>query len=218
MRINKPSWQTLTVGQYQELYRLSLSTGLDDFAKLEKAICIVYNLSENQVDDLSITKFKQLASEVSFVFESEVIPGKAQKYIKAGTKKYLVNYNVTDLTHGQYVSIQHFADKPIENMHYILACVVNPVRFGIKLKNKADHHLKYAEQLKNARMIDVYNSCVFFCKVYTSSIKAIRGYLEAQMMMQGKTKKEAMILLSHSINAMDGFIQQKNWQNLSVSA
>lgn len=213
----RPSWETITVAQYQELYRLSLSTGLDEFTKVENAVCILYNLSENEVGDLNIQKFKEYASNIAFVFSKETIPGKAQKYLKCGTKKYKVNYRVTDLTHGQYVSLQHFSEKPIENMHYILACISNPVRFGIKFKNKTSKHLKYSQDLLNARMIDVYHSSVFFCKVYTNSIKAIRGYLENQMIMTGATKKEAASLLNHSINAMDGFIQQSSSLNLRGS-
>lgn len=206
----KPSWESLTVGQYQELYRLSLSANLDEYSKLEKAICILYNLSESQVEELSMLKFKEYAKQCAFLFSKETVPGKAQKYLRTGKTKYKVNYKVTDMTYGQYVSVQHFADKPIENMHYILACIVSPMKFGFTLKNKTEHHLKYSEELRNARMIDVYHSCVFFCKVYSSSIKAIRGYLENQMMEKGATKEEAATLLNLSIDAMDGFIQQKS--------
>lgn len=210
-------WESLTVGQYQELYRLSLKSNLDDFEKVEKAICIIYNLSESQVEDMLRTEFIEKAKHISFLFSKESIPGKAKNYINCGRKKYKVNYDVTKLSHGQWVSIAHFMDKPIENMHFILACMVNPVKFGITLKNKSADHIKYSEDLLSARMIDVYHSCVFFCKVYTNSIEAIRDYLEAQMIAKGKTKEEAAMLLNLSISAMDGFIQQKSWPILSES-
>lgn len=152
------TWESITVGQYQELYRLSLSTNLDEFETLERTICILYNLSQNQVESLPITKFKDYANSSLFLFKSDSIPGTIKKRIG----KYKISFDVPAMTYGQYVSVQHFAEKPIDNMHYILACIVSPLKFGFKLKNKTEHHLKYAEDLRNSRMIDVYHTCVYF--------------------------------------------------------
>ncbi len=217
----KLSWQTITVQQFQDVYRLSLSpstgSGLDEMQKLERIIAILYNKSEKEVEEMTMTEFTTCAKECAFIMELEKIPGKRVKYIRCGKRKYGIQYNPAKLRHRQYVEILHFGDKPIENMHLIMASLVQPVKFGFWKKNEAAMHEQVAADMLNAPLINVYHATVFFCKLYVNLITDIKDYLVAEMMKNGKMeKKEAEALVDISRNAMAGFIQPAKWQHLSA--
>lgn len=211
-------WEDLTVQQFQDIYRLSLATDLDETDKVARAICILHDMTESQVDEMTITRFNELAKQCAFVMKGN-IPGRPVRVIRIGRKRYRVNYKPSTLRHRQYVEIIHFSDKPIDNMHLCMASLVEPVTwYGRCLPNKAEDHQVIASDLLQARVIDVYNSCVFFCKLYSSLIDNIAASLIAEMMMAGMTREEAILLLRTSQSAMDGSIQQGKWPPLKLSA
>lgn len=201
-------WDKITVGQFQAIYKISIDKEADEMEKVSGIISILYNKTLAQVDEMSIVDFNKLASRCTAFLNIENIPGRPVKYLKAGGKRYFINYDASKLKHRQYVEVQHFGGNPIENMHLILASIVQPVRFFIKVKNRADMHKKIANDLLGARMVDVYHSCVFFCKVYQSSIQSLLPYLELQLKNKGLKKKETKALLTYLQNDLGGFIPQ----------
>lgn len=200
-----------------ELHKLS-QLEIDDIEKSEKAISIIYGLTERQVGDLPVSKFKDLSTKAASFLMAE-IPGKPKKTIKVGKNKYRIVYDPTKLRQRQYVEILHFGSNPIENMHLIMASIVQPVTwFGVR-KNKAEDHEKLAEDLLQAKVCDLYHACVFFCKLFKSLMEASKAFLTQEMIKTGKiSKKAAEQLLTVSINALDGFTQPQKWQSMNVSA
>lgn len=207
-----PSWNNITVHQFQEVHRLSQDTQLDEMDKVTNTIGILFNKSEKEIDELPMEEFGKLARQCTFIFTND-IPGKPVKSIKVGSKKYALPYKPSALVYRQYVELISFSDNMIENMHNIMASLVQPVRFGFKRKNNVKDHPRISEDMREARLIDVYHFCVFFCKLFASSIEAIKGSLVAEMMKAGATKEQALILLNDSISAMGGFTQQSRLQN-----
>ncbi|HVX50489.1 MAG TPA: hypothetical protein VHB48_10035 [Chitinophagaceae bacterium] len=212
------SWQNITVQQFQDVYRLSEDKNLDDMQRLEKVIAILYDKTEKQVGEMTIKEFTAHANQCAFIMQSQNIPGKPVKYIRCGKHRYGIQYNPAKLRHRQYVEILHFGDKPIENMHLIMASLVQPVKFRFLWRhNRANMHSRIAQDMLDAPVVHVYHAAVFFCKLYVSLIAAIKDYLVAEMMKENKiTKEQAEKLVDISRNAMAGFIQPAKWQSLSV--
>lgn len=210
----QPSWANITLSQFQDIYRLSLSKDVDDMGRVERAIAILFNKTEREVEDLTIQEFNHYATKCSFLFNQEV-PGKPVKYIRVGTRKYAIVYDPKKLLHRQYVEIVKFSEKPVDNMHLIMASLVRPVKFGfIWGKNTVDQHEAIAADMLEVKVCDVYHSCVFFCKLFSSSIEAIKGFLVLEMTRKGMTTDQAEALVVSSLRAMDGFIQPKKPLNL----
>lgn len=200
------NWNDITVQQFQELHRINSDHTLDDMDRATRTIGILYNKSEKEVDEMEYIEFGKLSRACSFLLVNEV-PGKAVKSIKVAGKKYAIPYNISELKYRQYVEVISFSNNVIENLHNILASIVQPVRFGFKTKNKVEDHAKIAEVMKDASIVDVYHSCVFFCKLFIGSIEAItKGCLEKRIQMNPEKMMEMMILLRDSKNAMDGCI------------
>ncbi len=208
-------WEDITLQQFQEVYRLSLSTDLDEMEKVGRIICILYDKTETQVDDMTMAEFNKLANQCSFLLIDQ-IPGKPQRKVHANGKKYGIIYNPRLLRHRQYVEILHFAETPIENMHYIMASIVQPIRWGMRKKNEVSMHEEISNDMLNARLIDVYQTCLFFCKLFRNSMLGIKGYLVQEMMKKGMNEYQAAMLLNDSLSAMDGFIPPGKLQNLSA--
>jgi len=204
------SWDKITVQQFQDIHRLSITADIDTDTKVERVVSIVYDKTEREVEEMLLKDFNKAAKECSFLLTDQ-IPGKPVREIKTNGRRYAIEYNPRKLKYRQYIEVLTYASKPIENLHLIMASIVNPVRWGIKRKNEAKDHEKIAADMQEAKMTDVYNSCVFFCKLYTNSIRVIQPSLVEEMM---KTKKisqsEAETIVAASIEFMAGLSQQKS--------
>lgn len=200
------NWKTITLQQFQAIHALSKQTDLEDLDKVTQVICILYDKTEAQVDDMTLQEYNKLAAECK-PYLTDKIPGKPVKSFRIGTRKYAINYKPTTLKHRQYVEILSFSEKPVENMHNIMASLVQPVRWGFKRKNTAAEHSKIADDMLNAPLLAVYHSCVFFCKLYHDLMLHIRDYLIKEMMEKGATKTQAEYLMINLIQNLDGYSQ-----------
>lgn len=210
------SWADITVGQFMDLQTLAQNKNRDDLEKAEDAISILYNLTPQQIDELSVIEFNAMAKHCVNIMTKE-ITGKPQRIIKANGKRYEIIYNPKDLRHRQFVEIQHFVQNMVPNIHNIMASIVIPIgKFGKRIKNVSEMHDEIANDMLDAKITDVYNSCVFFCKLWLNSLVHTRAYLVHEMMKKGTTKEQAMTLTGNSIDAMAGFLTQKDWLILNV--
>lgn len=213
------SWRDITVGQFMDLQTLAKREADSDnqYEKAENAISIFYGLTPKEIDELPTSEFNFLSKRCAEIMKMP-LDDKPQKVITVNGKRYEIIYDPKQLRHRQFVEIQHFVSNGMfENIHNILASIVMPIgRFGKRIKNTAELHDEISNDMLDAKITDVYNSCVFFCKLYLNSLLHIRGYLVHKMMIQGATKEQAMELVNSSINAMAGSITQKNWQLLKI--
>lgn len=207
-------WEKITVQQFQQIYQLSVNDELDEMDKLTQAICILHGKTPEQVEDMTVAEFNDIAKKTAFVFEKD-IPGKAKRYLKANGRKYAIQYKPDHLRFRQYAESSHFSKELIPSLHYLMASVVQPTWLGfIPRRNKAKDHARISNDLLKARFIDVYHTAVFFCNLYTEYIRNIQDYLENEMIAKGMTKEKAKALLTLSMNVMDGSLLLKEWQNI----
>jgi len=211
-------WNKITVAQFQAIYKLSQDKTMPPEDVACGIISILYNMTLTQVDELPMSTFNELAKASTAMLNVEDMPGKPVRILKANGKKYGIIYDPTKLKHRQYVETIQYSDKPIENMHLIMASIVQPVNwFGRWGKNDVNKHADVAADIQQARMIDVYHTCVFFCKLYLNSMQAIKPYLVNEMIKKGVSQQTATELLTNSINIMAGHILPKKSQALKVS-
>lgn len=207
------SWSTITVKQFQEVLKISNTEGLDETDRAGKVVSILYEMTPEQIDDISVFEFNRMAKRCSEVMDSQ-IPGKPVRTVKPGRQRYKINYKVTDMKYGQYAEINHFCKNHIENLHFIMASIVTPVNWFGRAQEK--NHKEVAEEMLNARLIDVYHTGVFFCKLFVSLMQNIRPYSIVEMMKIGITRELATALHDFSLNSLAGSIAQEKWQPLRV--
>ena len=215
------TWNDITVEQYQAVAKLIAEKDVTDVDKEVNVMCLLLDMSPKQVDELLIDQYKKKAKGIAFIFGNE-IEGKPRRFIKANGKTFFVNYKIEKQRFGQYIESVTYGADHIENLHLLMASIVQPVkkRIGFKFiqKNDSTRHEEIANDMLKARFIDVYHAAVFFYRVYRGSIKVMKGYLVAEMVKKGMTNLQALQTVTTSINAMDGFITPKWLPTLRISA
>jgi hypothetical protein len=94
---------------------------IPDIDKLLFSTCVIYDLTEYQLDHMKPRKALRLISKIEKLFKGGFEP-------KAATKigKYKINYDPSALTFGQYIELMFFLDQPlIQAAHYVLASIVS---------------------------------------------------------------------------------------------
>lgn len=197
------NWQTITVGQYQQVFRIMQDTAFDEFEKEVQIAALLSGHTEREVEALTLEEYKLLKQRVGFAFES--IPAMPQRMKK--WKQYAFIYDIRKLTAGRYISIQHFingADKKpeilVNNLHHLAACLVDP-----EGGYRAEDHEQYAADMLECPFVALYHSMVFFCNLYNLSIRTLLPYLEAEAKAKGATKEQIAAALTPLSKGLAGY-------------
>lgn len=210
------NWSDLNLFQYQQLVKaLSIE---DDIDKTVKLVSIVTNKTENEVLSMSIADFNKEKEKLNFL--SEDIQGKPVKYIKVNGKKYKCIYDVRNIPAARYVESKVFGADLVNNIHKMAATMVMPMKktiFGWKVdKYDAAKHEEYAQDILEARFVDVYHSAVFFLSVYLNWIKVSEDYLMEELKKM-KIPLEEAEAVQDFLKYMDGTIQYMRLPNSTIS-
>lgn len=207
----------ITVGQFQAVYSIQKGTG-DELDKITDMVAILTGRTAAEVDDMSLSEFNTVSREIRAMLENPLPEAKPKRIIKANGKEYWIIYEPGKLRAGQYVEYQGWIKGDIiENLHLIMASISYPFyKFGPirkKGKNDSTKHEQVANDFKEAKLIDVYSACVFFCELLKGSIKATEDFLVREL--KGKaTETEVRQTITDLLAALDGFTPQSRLQSL----
>lgn len=205
------TWNELTVWQYQQIYPIVTKpekdwTNLDVESKL---VGIIYNLTDTQVDSLTIQQFNNLRGTLDFL--DDKIEGKAVKYTQVNGKRYRFIYDVQQMKAARYIESKVFSTDLIGNLHKLAASMVVPQKktwYGRWVDDTYDaaKHSEYAADLQASNFVHIYHSVVFFYQVYRNWIEVSKGYLIQEMMEKGLTTEVAQGVVQTLCEALDGSI------------
>jgi hypothetical protein len=205
------TWNELTVWQYQQIYPI-VTKPEKDWTILDvesKLVGILYNLTDTQVDSLSLGEFNKLRATLSFL--DDKIEGKAVKYTQVNGKRYRFVYDVQQMKAARYIETKVFSTELVSNLHKLAASMVMPQRktwYGIWVDEKYDaaKHSEYADDLQASNFIHIYHSVVFFYQVYRNWIEVSQAYLVKEMMSQGMSMELAQKGVQTLCEILDGNI------------
>lgn len=201
------NWSDINVFQYQQIVKLI--DGRVNEETTPKLVAICFNLTDNQVGDMSLEEYNQKVKELAFI--SEEITGDAKPFIKANGKMYQVVYDVRKIPAARYIETKTFQKDFIGNLHKVFASMVIPMKkslFGYKsTKYDSMNHEDYANDILYASIQDVYPSVVFFYHVYRNWMEVSKGYLIQEM--EKKQVPQAKKVVAGLMKSMDGNIAPK---------
>lgn len=114
------TWKSITLGKYQQIERIN-KTDLPDIDKVLHTACIVFDKTEHEVNNEKPAKVLKMIKKIHRVFEK---PLNAKVCDRIG--KYVVNYDISRITFGQYIELSFFIANGFDkNIHYILATMSN---------------------------------------------------------------------------------------------
>jgi hypothetical protein len=204
------NWKDVTVFQRQQLEAVKNKKDDTELDKAVKTLAILTNRTEAQIDSLSIKDLNKQLKEIDFIAKGDAKP-KAVDYIRVNGRQYRCIFDIRQLPYARYIESKFFGNDVLNNCHKIAASMVLPMKKtwrGWKVaKYDASKHEEYAQDLLEAPFESVYGSLVFFCQVFTDSIKSSKDYLISEMIKEGMNPIEAEITVMDLCNAMDGFIK-----------
>ena len=216
------TWNDITVKQWQEYISLMNEVGenpsaLELIEMNEKLISIMYGLPMSKVEILTESDFANKVNGLAFL--NKPIEGtKPKKRIFVNGNVYRLKYDVRKHTHtkhiamfsnaGDVISVKEFSKDFANNIGKVLASMVVPQRKILGLyfdkKPKPTDHEVISQDVLDAKFIDVYNACIFFCKLLEKLIVATVDYLAKRKELTKDTKQKLMDLLK----VLDGFTLQ----------
>ena len=205
-------WEKINVWQYQQIYNLynSKDKYLTDLEVDSKLVAIVNDMTDSQVDSLTLNEFNKLKKSIAFL--TETIKGKPVKYISINkTRRYKLNYDISKMPFARYIESKVFSEDLYGNLHKLAATMVIPQKrkFGIWFNEKYDagNHEQYANDMLTAKFVDVYHSLVFFYQVYRNWIEVSQDFMANKMMETGMTQEQAKDAVQNLCTILDGSIQ-----------
>lgn len=192
-------WDKLTVGQFISLYDIELSEQLNIVEKQQKMLAVVEGKSEEEYETI---KYRQLVQDYAAKLEffNNVPECKPVDYLVVNGNRYKFCFELTEITSGQYIDINHFSGQ-IMQLNKIAACFF--------LRMKGDKYMEYgtiphevvAEDLLDARFVDVYGCMLFFYQLFKELI--------SDTITSSNLTEETRAALLRLWNDGDGFIPQK---------
>lgn len=118
----KKSWEDISLYKFQRIDEINSRTGVDELDKMLFITCVVFEMTEYQLDNKPVKKAQRLISQVSRIFATPFDPPVAKKI-----GRYKINYDPSKLTFGQYIGLSFFLqESPVKIAHYALASLVSP--------------------------------------------------------------------------------------------
>jgi hypothetical protein len=204
------NWKDVTVWQWQQLQAITKKKDDTELDKAVKTLAILTNRTESQIDSLSISELNKELKAIDWISKTDANP-KPVDFIKVNGKKYRCIYDVRHIPFARYIESKFFSEDVVLNLHKIAASMVRPMKLtwrGWKVaKYDASKHEDYAQDLLSAPFEAIYGSVVFFCQVFSDSIKSSKDFMKEDLMKNGMTEEEAEMTMEVLCGAMDGFIR-----------
>ena len=161
-------WNELTLSQYIRLLDIEHNQQLNIVEKQQKQLAVIENTDEEQYDNIKYRELIHLYNE-KLAFLNELPNAPACDYIETKTRRYKFCFELSEITAGQYIDISTFSNNFI-NINKIAACFFLPMEDDKYLAYGVIPHDKVAEDLLDAKFIEVYGCMVFFYQLFKELI------------------------------------------------
>lgn len=191
-------WNELSVGQYITLLDIEQNQQLNIVEKQQKQLAVVENKDEEEYDNI---KYRELIQKYydKLSFLNEIPQTKPLDYIETKTRKYKFCFELNEITSGQYIDINTFSGNLME-INKIAACFFLPMEGDKYLEYGTIPHDKVADDLLDAKFIEVYSCMVFFYQLFKELI--------SDTIISSKITKEQKEMLMRLWEDGDGYITQ----------
>lgn len=129
-------WKNISLFKFQQIETINASNEYDNLNKVLFSACVVFGMTEHQLDTAGIKRASKVIGKVNRIFSSEFQPITSDRI-----GKYILQYDVSALTFGQYIELSFFLQGGVGKAHYSLASI-SRTRLG---KYKTAGHWKRAE-------------------------------------------------------------------------
>jgi len=116
------NWNKITLFKFQQISEINARENTSDIDKALFATCVVFDLTEYQLDNMNPRKASKLLAKVTKIFSQELKPEP-----KATIGDYVINYTPSKLTFGQFITLAFYVSRnAIQFAHQIFATLADP--------------------------------------------------------------------------------------------
>ena len=152
-------WDKITLYKFQQVEAIN-SKEMDELDKMLFTICMVFDYTEYQLDNLPLKKESKLTNKITKIFSSDF---KEKIYKRIGW--YFIDADVSKLTFGQYIEVAFFlSNGPLLNAHYVMASISHTL-FN---KNNADKHREKSQYFLNQPITKIMGNLKLIIENFTA--------------------------------------------------
>jgi len=201
-------WDKLIVSQFISLYDIEINANLNIIEKQQKMLSIVEGKPESYYDSF---KYRDLITEYGekLSFFDNMPETKPVDFLQVGNKRYKFVHELNEIIAGQYIDILAFSGE-IMQLNKIAACFFLPMEGKRYLPYGKVPHDVVAEELLNAKFLDVYGCMLFFCQLFN---ELIADTIISSVMNQELAKKVVDLWRGGG-----GYSALSRWQTSTISA
>lgn len=164
-------WDKISVGQFISLLDVETNNNLILPEKQQKMLSILESKPESDYDYIKYRELVRQYNEKLQFFNEIPQDVKPVDFVEANGTKYKFCFELTEITSGQYIDIGVFSGNII-SLNKIAACFFLPMQGDKYLPYGTIPHDKVAEDLLDAKFIEVYGCMVFFYQLFKELINA----------------------------------------------
>lgn len=199
MTITIPTtWFDVSIENFPLIYDIIRDKEIDPIDREIRILSILSGLPVADIEKIKIDKLKELIKSVNFIVKMEF--PKHQEMFRHNGFRWVVNYDISKLTAGEFISISKLTESEemiMQNLPQLVAMFVKPYKFSwFKFKEVEMDYNERLEHIKSMSVGIVYPLCVFFCKVIENLYPAIEDYLVNQM-------KEARLKIKNEVKKLN---------------
>ena len=166
------SWDKISLYKFQRIDEIN-KMEIPDLDKTLFTVCVVFDKTEYQLDNLELKKAARYVSKIERIFKQEL---KSKPYKKVG--KFRMEYDPSKLTLGQCIDLYFFLQSPTVNAHYALASIVS--------KDSTTHkqRAEYFQSLPITKIWGCYSQFINQFEAFNKEYKSLFG-LDADISGEG---------------------------------
>lgn len=176
------TYNELPLGKFLELQEIDY-VNQDEIDIQMNIIAILNDMDVEEVSDLPLTKYQELARETRFLSDKPQPTKSIPNKIKIGDKEFKVIKDVMEMTAGQYIDYQTYLqqDKTDKQLPYILTCFLIP-------KNEKYGDTDVAELVElfksHLSIMTALSLSAFFLRKWENLTRTTLTYLALKMKME----------------------------------
>lgn len=168
------NYRDLPIGKYLEICEIKRNEGIDILTEQVKVIAILTDMAEEEILDLPITEYKEMARKLGFLgkeYEGEV---QVAKSYKIGGMELVPVKDMRKITTAQFIDFQMFAKEWEKHLVELLSTLMIPK--GKKYCDGYDIVEVHQAIRENLSVADVLSLSAFFFKQWLQSINSSLTY------------------------------------------
>ena len=157
-----PNWKQISVEYYQYINEINESE-MDELDKVLYIITFLTKSTEEKINKIDLKTFNKLQNQFKKRFEVLTKKGKHTDKIKG----FRFIYDMSKITLGQYIEVQHFVAKgQIDNLHLIAASISKKGKLG---------HIEKADKILKLSFLPVLWNVVKFLEEFKKLNDGYKG-------------------------------------------